>query len=136
MSSLSQPLSSSSPVGDLLARIRAVSARASGTRWAEPDFAAADGAGSEAGRGDDLASEFRNSNSLAPHRSDPWLGAREAELVAVTGGIVGDVGMPAAPDHAQPGAHEDTDGVGVALAGGDVLGIEASRPGRGMARVV
>src|SRR5437870_13590687 len=48
MSSLSQPLFPSTPVGNLLARIRAVGARASGTRWVEPDFAAADGAGSEA----------------------------------------------------------------------------------------
>ncbi len=136
MSSLSQPRSSSTPVGDLLAGIGAVGARASGTRWVEPDFAATDGAGSEAGTGDDLCSEFRNSNSPKRHRWDPWLGASEAQLVAVTGRIVGCVGMPAAPDHAQPGPHQDADGVGVALAGGDVLGVEAGSPGRGMARVV
>jgi|BarGraIncu01122A_1022018.scaffolds.fasta_scaffold56762_2 hypothetical protein len=37
----------------------------------------------------------------------------ELLFCVVAGGVVGDVGCPASPDHSDPAAGEDTDGVGV-----------------------
>ena len=54
---------------------------------------------------------------------DQWL------VAAVAGGVIGDVVLPAAPDHSEPGPGQDADGVGVAMATGSGLLVEVSRPG-------
>src|SRR5215210_362115 len=50
---------------------------------------------------------------------------------AVLVGLVGGVGLPALPDHVQPGAGEDADGVGVVVASGSGLLVEGCSPGVG-----
>ena len=55
---------------------------------------------------------------------------------AVLGRVVGFAIVPGAPDDAQPGTSEDTDGVRVVAASGLCLGVDAGGPGIGVARVV
>jgi hypothetical protein len=50
-------------------------------------------------------------------------------------GLVGFAVHPGAPDHAHPGASEDTHGVGMITATGSSFGVEMSGPGIGVARV-
>jgi hypothetical protein len=53
----------------------------------------------------------------------------ESLTAAVSGGVVGRVVLPAAPDHAEPGPGQDADGVGVAMAAGSGLLVDVSSPG-------
>jgi hypothetical protein len=55
---------------------------------------------------------------------------------AVQGGIVGFAIDPGAPDHAQPSAREDADGVRVVAAACSGVGVDGCGPGVGMTRVV
>src|SRR4051794_31127726 len=48
---------------------------------------------------------------------------------SVLGGVVGSTVGPAAPDHADPGAGEDADRVGVVLAAGDGSSVDVGGPG-------
>src|SRR5437763_11458606 len=57
-------------------------------------------------------------------------------LGAVAGRVVGGAGVPAGPDDAEPGAHEDADGVRVALAAGAGVAVEPGGPGGGVAGIV
>src|SRR6516164_7977280 len=59
-----------------------------------------------------------------------------AVVAAVTGGVVWGVGVPAGPDHAQPGAGEDADRVGVAAAAGACVVVDAFGPGACVSGVV
>src|ERR1700760_1365787 len=54
---------------------------------------------------------------------------------AVPGGVVGCVVEPAGPDHADPGAGEDADGVGVVFAAGAGVVVNLGGPGAGVAAV-
>src|SRR5580704_16561766 len=53
----------------------------------------------------------------------------------VPGGVVGGAVLPAVPDHEQPGAGEDADGVGVVVAAGAGAVVEVGGPGAGAAGV-
>ena len=53
----------------------------------------------------------------------------ESLVAAVAGVVIGDVVLPAAPDHSEPGPGQDADGVGVAMAAGSGLLVEVGRPG-------
>jgi hypothetical protein len=53
----------------------------------------------------------------------------------VFAGVVGDAVLPASPDHVQPGAGEDTNGVGMVVAAGAGSLVEISGPGVGMVGV-
>jgi hypothetical protein len=55
---------------------------------------------------------------------------------AVLGRVVGRVGVPAGPDDSEPGAPEDPDGLGVALAAGAGVGIQLGCPWGAVAGVV
>jgi hypothetical protein len=52
----------------------------------------------------------------------------EALVVAVAGGVVGGVVLPAAPDDVGPAACEDAFGVGVAFAVGSELAVSVGGP--------
>src|SRR5690606_13518618 len=54
---------------------------------------------------------------------------------AVSGGVVGGVGLPAFPDHVQPGAGEDAHGVWVVVPAGAGAVVELGGPGAGVAGV-
>src|SRR5512133_2503966 len=54
---------------------------------------------------------------------------------AVFGGFVGSVGGPAGPDYVDPGAGEDTHGVGVVVSAGSGAGVEVGGPWVGVAAV-
>jgi len=53
----------------------------------------------------------------------------------VAGGVVGGFVLPAVPDHEEPGAGEDADGVGVVVASGAGAVVEVGGPGTGAAGV-
>jgi hypothetical protein len=55
----------------------------------------------------------------------------EPPEVAVLGRVVGGAVLPHAPDHPQPGAPEDADGVRVVVAARDRPLVEVFRPGGG-----
>jgi hypothetical protein len=52
-------------------------------------------------------------------------------LATVAGGVEGNAGVPAGPDHPQPGAQEDADGVGMPLAASAGLWVDLGGPGQG-----
>jgi len=54
---------------------------------------------------------------------------------SVFGGVVGDAVVPAAPDDVEPGAGEDSYGVGMVVAAGDGAVVEVGGPGVGVAGV-
>ncbi len=54
---------------------------------------------------------------------------------SVAGGVVGDAVLPAVPDHEEPGAGEDADGVGVVVAAGAGPVVDVGGPGAGLAGV-
>src|SRR4051812_6974241 len=56
--------------------------------------------------------------------------------VAVQGRVVGDAVLPAAVDHADPGAGEDAHGVRVVVAAGAGVGVDLGGPGAGVSAVV
>ena len=49
----------------------------------------------------------------------------------MSGGVVGDVVLPAVPDDVEPGAGQDADGVGVVVAAGAGSFVEVGGPGVG-----
>jgi hypothetical protein len=55
-------------------------------------------------------------------------GVGDVDRSAVKGGVAGDLALPAAPDDAGPGAGEDSDGVGMVLAGRSGL-VDVRRTG-------
>src|ERR671932_212988 len=63
-------------------------------------------------------------------------GFGQAERSAVAGGVVGGVVGPAAPDHADPGAGQNTDSVSVMSAAGPGAVVNRSCPGAGLAAAV
>ena len=67
------------------------------------------GAGCLVGGGE-VAVELSGEVALELSGSSP---GGELLLCVVAGGVVGDVGCPAGPDHSDPAAGEDTDGVWV-----------------------
>ena len=54
---------------------------------------------------------------------------------SVFAGVVGDAVLPASPDHVQPGAGEDANGVGMIVAAGAGLSVEVGGPGVGVVGV-
>ena len=62
-------------------------------------------------------------------------GSDEALKRSVSVGVVGGVVLPAVPDDVEPGAGEDSYGVGMVVAAGDGTVVEVGRPGVGASRV-
>src|SRR2546421_9919785 len=50
---------------------------------------------------------------------------------AVLSGVIGGAGLPAVPDHEQPGAGEDANRVGVVVSAADGAPVEVGSPGIG-----
>lgn len=59
-------------------------------------------------------------------------GGEDGLQSAVAGGVVGDAVLPAAPDHVQPGAGEDSGRVGVVVAPSPGPPVEVGGPGVGV----
>src|SRR5579863_8101160 len=138
---LSQPPLLSLTVGELPTTVRAEDAGPSGAGCC-PEFVAAHATGFEllepaAGpESPALSSEFRNTSSSVRHGIDGSDGGSEAAFGAVELVRVGGVGVPAGPDDAKPGAHEDADDVRVSLLQGGVTCIEVGGPARAVTGVV
>jgi hypothetical protein len=84
--------------------------------------------GAAAGRGGALQESVQLAGQGALEFPESSSGG-EALFAAVLGGVVGGVGVPAGPHHAEPGAGEDPDGVGVVVAAPAGVGIQLGGPG-------
>src|SRR6266699_684771 len=79
--------------------------------------------------------------TLRPHHMSSPVSSRlllilqESLECSVSGGCVGGAGLPAPPDHEQPGGCEDAHGVGVVVASGAGAVVEVGGPGVGFAGV-